>query len=250
MCGEPGPSPVENRDQFPDSRLKGRMQRTSVLKAAGRAMQATDSCPGAHYAGPGPPSLRPHCVAWSCEQPLHPGCPAGGWWGPGSRREGPGVLWIRPRLPDPQPWRVDLTIPGGPRSPCTWESIFCIPLPKRGCPGTGVCLLWCPLGYYVKESPGWLEIQMAYSDVLIRGLDAEWGALSLRLSQPRGSLPDTQVAPSSMTQAGAWQTGVGTHSVTVPPKPGNGPAHLEPTVLFSKVQGRAVCLWRGEARPE
>lgn len=49
---------------------------------------------------------------------------------------------------------------------------------------------------------------------------------------------------------GAWQRGVGTHSVTVPPKPGNGPAHLEPTVSFSNVQGRAVCLWRGEARPE
>lgn len=58
---------------------------------------------------------------------------------------------------------------------------------------------------------------MAYSDVLIRGLDAEWGALSLRLSQPRGSLPDTQVDPSSMTRAGAWQRGAGSHSVTVPP---------------------------------
>lgn len=64
-CRELGLSPTESRNdggQLPDLHLKGWLQRASVLKTAGWAMQATGSCRAAHYTGQHP--LPPSCAVW------------------------------------------------------------------------------------------------------------------------------------------------------------------------------------------
>lgn len=96
----------------------------------------------------------------------------------GSQQQPPGRprgLRTPPQLPDLQPRRVGLTLPSGPQSPCTWESVPCTPAPECGCPGTGGARSDAPWDACVEEGPGWLAVQTTSGDVPVGGLNAEWG---------------------------------------------------------------------------